>query len=151
MTHLAHILLATVALPRPRKPQPPKPPKLSSARRPIKPPPRETSKRPRAADPDSGEGDNDGGGGSDDDSEPDALVPDPVVIKEFAISAMTLWRWDRDPNLIAAGWPPPIYIRLRKFRVRRQLEGFKAEMLRRAIAERDKPPTTAKRKETAAA
>ena len=68
--------------------------------------------------------------------EPDELVPDPVVCREFNISAMTLWRWDRDPELAALGFPPPVTIRKRKFRIRKQLEMFKRTMLRRAIAQR---------------
>src|SRR5271165_2933650 len=52
-------------------------------------------------------------GNSDDDAsqaiqpECDAFVPDPQVIRELGITAMSLWRWDRDQTLIAAGWPPP--------------------------------------------
>jgi hypothetical protein len=65
------------------------------------------------------------------------LVPDPQVIREFGITAMTLWRWDRDPLLRELGWSPPIYIRRRKFRPRRALEAFKAAMLRRAIEARN--------------
>jgi hypothetical protein len=68
--------------------------------------------------------------------EPDELVPDPIVCREFNISAMTLWRWDHDPELAALGLPPPVIIRKRKFRVRRQLESFKQCMLRRAIEQR---------------
>jgi hypothetical protein len=68
--------------------------------------------------------------------EPDELVPDPIVCREFNISAMTLWRWDHDPELAALGLPPPVVIRKRKFRVRRQLEAFKQRMLRRAIEQR---------------
>ena len=68
--------------------------------------------------------------------EPDELVPDPIVCREFNISAMTLWRWDHDPELAALGLPPPVVIRKRKFRVRRQLESFKQRMLRRAIEQR---------------
>jgi hypothetical protein len=49
---------------------------------------------------------------------------------------MTLWRWDRDPELIALGFPPPIHIRKRKFRVRKKLEAFKHQIMRRAIAQR---------------
>jgi hypothetical protein len=63
-------------------------------------------------------------------------VPDPVVCREFNISAMTLWRWDRDPELAALGFPPPVTIRKRKFRIRKQLEMFKRTMLRRVIAQR---------------
>jgi hypothetical protein len=35
----------------------------------------------------------------------DDLVPDPKVILEFGVTAMTLWRWDQDPEL---GFPPPM-------------------------------------------
>ena len=41
----------------------------------------------------------------------DTLVPDPQVQKEFGVTAMSIWRWDRDPELIKLGWPPPIRIR----------------------------------------
>jgi hypothetical protein len=81
---------------------------------------------------DDGQADDDG----DDAGEPDELVPDPIVCREFNISAMTLWRWDRDPELAALGFPPPVTIRKRKFRIRKQLETFKRTMLRRAIAQR---------------
>jgi hypothetical protein len=43
----------------------------------------------------------------------DTLVPDPQVQKEFGVTAMSIWRWDRDPELIKLGWPPPIRIRSR--------------------------------------
>jgi hypothetical protein len=66
----------------------------------------------------------------------DTLVPDPRVAEEFGVTLMSLWRWDRDPQLIALGWPPPINIRGRNSRSRRLLEAFKQAMLRRAIAER---------------
>jgi predicted DNA-binding transcriptional regulator AlpA len=64
---------------------------------------------------------------------PDNLIPDPVVCAEFGVTAMTLWRWTRDPEL---NFPPPIAIRNRNFRSRRQLEAFKARMLMRAIRQR---------------
>jgi hypothetical protein len=66
----------------------------------------------------------------------DTLVPDPQVQKEFGITAMSIWRWDRDPELIKLGWPPPIRIRSRKFRSRIALENFKSVMARRAIEQR---------------
>jgi hypothetical protein len=69
-------------------------------------------------------------------TEPDELVPDPKVCREFNVSAMTLWRWDRDPQLAQLGWPAPIEIRRRKFRSRKQLEAFKARMLRNALPRR---------------
>jgi hypothetical protein len=81
-------------------------------------------------DEDGDNSDDDEDGDSSDDDEPDQLVPDPVVCREFHISAMTLWRWDRDAEL---AFPPPVVIRKRKFRVRRALEAFKARL--RAIRE----------------
>ena len=65
---------------------------------------------------------------------PDELVPDPQVWREFGISSMTGWRWTRDPNL---RFPPAIQIRKRNFRSRRQLDEFKARLLRAAVAARD--------------
>jgi hypothetical protein len=64
---------------------------------------------------------------------PDNLIPDPVVCAEFGVTAMTLWRWTRDPKL---DFPPAIAIRNRNFRSRRQLEAFKALMLSKAIRQR---------------
>jgi hypothetical protein len=60
------------------------------------------------------------------------LVADPAVQREFNVSAMTLWRWDRDPDL---GFPPPIKIRKRKFRSRQLLDEFKSRLLDQAIEE----------------
>src|SRR5215467_5468368 len=67
------------------------------------------------------------------DTNPDKLIPDPVVCAEFGVTAMTLWRWTRDTDL---NFPPPIAIRNRNFRSRRQLEAFKERMLRKAICQR---------------
>jgi hypothetical protein len=50
------------------------------------------------------------------DNQPDELVPDPQVSKELSVTLMTIWRWDRDPEMVALGWPPPVYIRKRKYR-----------------------------------
>ena len=66
----------------------------------------------------------------------DTFVPDPQVQKELGVTAMSIWRWDRDPELIKLGWPPPIRIRSRKFRSRIALENFKRVMARRAIEQR---------------
>jgi hypothetical protein len=68
--------------------------------------------------------------------ERDEFVPDPQVQAEFGVTAMTLWRWERDPAL---GFPPAIYIKTRKYRIRRLLEAFKARLLREAIAARGRP------------
>jgi hypothetical protein len=46
---------------------------------------------------------------------------------------MSLWRWTRDTAL---NFPPPIAIRNRNFRSRKQLEAFKERMLRKAIRQR---------------
>jgi hypothetical protein len=67
---------------------------------------------------------------------PDPWVPDPDVQEEFSIGPMGLWRWDHDPKMTALGWPPPIYVRKRKFRSRRKLDAFKAELTRRSIRDR---------------
>jgi hypothetical protein len=67
----------------------------------------------------------------------DSLVPDRLVRAELNIAAMTSWRWDRDPKMISLGWPPPIRIGAgRKYRSRRMLEEFKANLVRRAIEQR---------------
>jgi hypothetical protein len=66
----------------------------------------------------------------------DSLVPDPVVQKELGVTAMSIWRWDRDDELIKLGWPPAIRIRSRKFRSRIALENFKRSMAHRAIEQR---------------
>jgi hypothetical protein len=55
------------------------------------------------------------------------------VRAEFGITEMTMYRWDRDPNL---GFPPKIKIRKHNFRSRRQLEEFKTKMLSQAIKDR---------------
>jgi hypothetical protein len=75
-----------------------------------------------------------------DSSEPDEFVPDPQVAREFNITLMTLWRWTNDPDL---GFPAQVVIRKRNFRSRRQLETFKALLLRRAIAARSGDPGAA--------
>jgi hypothetical protein len=68
----------------------------------------------------------------------DTFVPDPQVWTELGISSMTGWRWQRDPDL---NFPPRIQIRGRNFRSRRQLERWKAEMLRRSIGGHGKAAT----------
>src|SRR5262249_32297026 len=67
----------------------------------------------------------------------DHLVPDPVIAEEFHVSLMTLWRWDRNPARIKAGWPPRIKIGQRNYRHRSQIDAFKAALLQRALSERD--------------
>jgi hypothetical protein len=69
-------------------------------------------------------------------SEIDSLVPDPKVAKEFDTTLMTLWRWDHDAKKAALGWPPKVRIGRRNYRHRSQIEAFKSNLLRRALAER---------------
>jgi predicted DNA-binding transcriptional regulator AlpA len=64
---------------------------------------------------------------------PDQLVPDPTVCCEFGVTSMTLYRWTRDPKL---GFPQPVKINSRCYRIRRELEEFKERLMRQAIAER---------------
>ena len=59
---------------------------------------------------------------------PDELVPAPQVAREFNVTLMTLWRWDRDPRLAEFGWEPPVKIRRRNYRRRGTLEKFKAAL-----------------------
>ena len=73
----------------------------------------------------------------------DTFVPDPQVWKELGISSMTGWRWQRDPDL---NFPPRIQIRGRNFRSRKQLERWKAEMLRRSIGGLGKAATAGEAK-----
>ena len=68
------------------------------------------------------------------DPHPRELVPDPIMRREFNVSPMTVWRWDRSPSL---GFPKAIVIRQRKYRLRHELEAFKT----RLIAETAKPYT----------
>jgi hypothetical protein len=64
---------------------------------------------------------------------PEILVPDPVVCREFGVTPMTLYRWSHDPEL---NFPPAVKIKERNFRVRRLLETFKGDLLRKALAGR---------------
>ena len=43
---------------------------------------------------------------------PDELIPDPIVFREMNISAMSGWRWDRDPAMAELGWPARVRIRV---------------------------------------
>src|SRR4051812_10299868 len=70
-----------------------------------------------------------------DEMSPDELIPDPLVWEEFKITSMTLSRWTKDPKL---NFPPPIKIRTRNFRSRRELEKFKLRMIQRSIEQRAK-------------
>ena len=57
----------------------------------------------------------------------DQLVPDRKAREELGgISAMSLWRWDRNPGL---GFPPAIRLNGRKYRSRAALDEFKQRLI----------------------
>jgi len=59
------------------------------------------------------------------------LIPDSEVCRRYGVVAYTLWRWDHDkPEL---GFPKPVRINGRKYRVEDELDQFDA----RRAAERD--------------
>ena len=66
---------------------------------------------------------------------PDELVPDAQMRKEFNVSAMTVHRWDNDPDL---QFPPPVKIRKHNFRSRHALEAFKKRVIATALKEQRK-------------
>jgi hypothetical protein len=66
-------------------------------------------------------------------SDYDELVPDPQVCREFKITAMTLWRWERDPRL---NFPPKIKIRTRNYRSRKALNDFRDRLISEALKRR---------------
>ena len=67
----------------------------------------------------------------------DELVPDTQARIEFGhISAMTAWRWDRNPRMTALGWPPRVQIGRRNYRSRREIERFKAAVQQDAMKRR---------------
>jgi hypothetical protein len=82
------------------------------------------------------------------DNVPDELVPDPQVAREFSVTLMTLWRWDRDPKLAELGWEPPVKIRTRNYRRRRPLEKFKAALTAVRGAPIDRGAAGARRRAT---
>jgi hypothetical protein len=49
------------------------------------------------------------------------LLPDALVCRRYSVTLMTLWRWDRDPDL---GFPRPIKIKTRNYRDIAELEAF---------------------------
>jgi predicted DNA-binding transcriptional regulator AlpA len=57
------------------------------------------------------------------------LLPDRKVCERYSVSQMTLWRWDRDPQL---NFPRAIRIRGRKYRDEGELDAFDAAQVRDA-------------------
>src|SRR5262245_31538880 len=71
-----------------------------------------------------------------DDGGIDVFVPDTVLLQELSVTAMSVWRWDNDPHMVAMGLPPPIRLGRRKFRSRAAIEKFKRALIQRALDER---------------
>ena len=71
------------------------------------------------------------------------FVPDPQVWREFGVTRQTLNRWDQDNKL---NFPPRVKIGAHNYRSRRQLEEFKAALLRAAIAQADRWPLPARKR-----
>jgi hypothetical protein len=72
------------------------------------------------------------------DNKHDVLVPDAAAAAELGnVSRMSIFRWDRDPAMAALGFPPRIMLNGRGYRSRQQLEKFKQNLMRKAIAARD--------------
>ena len=67
----------------------------------------------------------------------DYLVPDKQIMREFSVSAMSIWRWTHDPNM---NFPPPIVINNRNYRSRRAIESFKERLLAEAIQKKSVDP-----------
>jgi hypothetical protein len=55
------------------------------------------------------------------DNKPTRLLPERQVAERYGVVPRTLFRWDLDPAL---GFPRPIYIRGRRFRVEAELDKF---------------------------
>jgi len=51
-------------------------------------------------------------------------LPDRLVAKRYKVSPRTIARWDETPDL---GFPPPTYIRGRKYREVKRLQQFERE------------------------
>jgi len=71
----------------------------------------------------------------------DEWLKDKKIRADLKVSAMTLWRMDRDAKLAALGWPVPIRLGPggHKHRSKNQYEISKANMLAQALADRGKP------------
>jgi predicted DNA-binding transcriptional regulator AlpA len=49
------------------------------------------------------------------------LIPDPEVCRRYHVHPSTLVNWDNDP---AFGFPKPVRIKTRKFRIESELDAF---------------------------
>jgi hypothetical protein len=69
--------------------------------------------------------------------QPDVLVPDSVAAAELGgVSRMSIFRWDRDPDMAELGFPARVMLNGRGYRSRQQLEKFKQNLMHRALASR---------------
>jgi hypothetical protein len=59
------------------------------------------------------------------------LIPDPQVAKRYGVHLRTLSRWDETAGL---GFPPPIYVRKRKYRDEEKLDDWDRRNSREAAA-----------------
>lgn len=46
------------------------------------------------------------------------------VAARYGVSAMCIWRWNRDPKMIALGWPADIVINRRRYKETALLDQF---------------------------
>jgi hypothetical protein len=68
------------------------------------------------------------------------------VRARYGISVMTLWRWDRRPDL---GFPPAFTIGQRKYRDEAELDAFDARQKQASLTAPKKPFPNKKRAEVA--
>lgn len=62
----------------------------------------------------------------------DTLIPDSTIKRMLGLSSVSLHRWDKDPSV---GFPPPIYIRNRKFRDSVAFEEWRQRKIAQAAAD----------------
>ena len=67
-----------------------------------------------------------------DESGKPVLLSDRRVAERYDVSTRTLWRWDGTPGL---GFPPPIYIRDRRYREVAKLDAWDRANARKAAAQ----------------
>jgi hypothetical protein len=64
----------------------------------------------------------------------ETLLPDSAVCRRYGVSSMSLWRWDRTPEL---GFPKPIRIQNRKYRRLAELRAWEASRRADVLAHND--------------
>jgi len=66
----------------------------------------------------------------------DGFVPDTKVRAQLAVSEMTLWRWDHEPDRAPKGWPARVKMGRRNYRNGKEYEAFKTGLMQAAIEAR---------------